>query len=94
MTPALQIGWSKVAPKGWFSCVGIVGGAHMNPTIHHRSYESLAHAADRTGVSIRTLRRRIACGQLAAYRTGRLIRVDPGDVDRLLAPIPTGFSRL
>ena len=66
----------------------------MNPTTHHRSYESLAHAADRTGVSIRTLRRRIACGQLAAYRTGRLIRVDPGDVDRLLAPIPTRFSRL
>ena len=66
----------------------------MNPTTHHRSYESLAHAADRTGVSIRTLRRRIACGQLAAYRTGRLIRVDPGDVDRLLAPIPTGFSLL
>ena len=94
MTPALQIGWSKVAPKGWFSCVGIVGGAPMNPTTHSRSYESLAHAADRTGVSIRTLRRRIACGQLAAYRTGRLIRVDPGDVDRLLAPIPTGFSRL
>jgi len=94
LTPALQIGLSEVAPKGRFSCVGIVGGAHMNPTTHHRSYESLAHAADRTGVSIRTLRRRIACGQLAAYRTGRLIRVDPGDVDRLLAPIPTGFSRL
>ena len=66
----------------------------MNTTTQHRSYESLAHAANRTGVSIRTLRRRIACGQLAAYRTGRLIRVDPGDVDRLLVPIPTGFSRL
>lgn len=66
----------------------------MNTTTQHRSYESLAHAANRTGVSIRTLRRRIACGHLAAYRTGRVIRVDPGDVDRLLVPIPTGSSRL
>jgi excisionase family DNA binding protein len=66
----------------------------MNTTTQHRSCESLANAANRTGVSIRTLRRRIACGQLAAYRTGRLIRVDPGDVGRLLVPIPTGFSRL
>jgi excisionase family DNA binding protein len=65
----------------------------MNTTTQHRSYESLAHAANHTCVSIRTLRRRIACGQLAAYRTGRLIRLDPGDVDRLLVPIPTGFSR-
>ncbi len=42
----------------------------MNTTTQHRSYESLAHAANRTCVSIRTLRRRIARGQLAAYRTG------------------------
>ena len=54
-----------------------------------RSYESLTQAADRTGMSVRTLRRRIACGQLPAYRTGRLIRVDPGDVDELLVRIPT-----
>jgi excisionase family DNA binding protein len=60
----------------------------MNPT-NRRSFESLSAAADRTGVSIRTLRRRIACGQLAAYRTGRLIRVDPDDVDHLLVRIPT-----
>ncbi|MBD3783714.1 MAG: helix-turn-helix domain-containing protein [Micrococcales bacterium] len=54
-----------------------------------RSYESLAHAAARTGMSIKTLRRRIAGGQLAAYRSGRLIRVDTEDVDRLLVRIPT-----
>ena len=60
----------------------------MNPA-NRRSYESLSTAAERTGVSIRTLRRRIACGQLAAYRTGRLIRVDPEDVDHLLVRIPT-----
>lgn len=55
----------------------------------HRSYESLAHAAERTGMSIKTLRRRIAGGELAAYRSGRLIRVEPVDVDRLMVPIPT-----
>ena len=60
----------------------------MNPT-KRQSFESLAAAADRTGVSAQTLRRRIASGQLPAYRTGRLIRVNPDDVDRLLVRIPT-----
>ncbi|NHA68636.1 excisionase family DNA-binding protein [Phycicoccus sp. CMS6Z-2] len=61
----------------------------MTTTTAPRKYESLAHAADRTGVSVKTLRRRIACGQLAAYRTGRLIRLNPADVDRLLKRMPT-----
>jgi excisionase family DNA binding protein len=39
-------------------------------------------------MSVRTLRRRIAGGDLAAYRTGRLIRVDPSDVDQMLVRIP------
>ena len=63
----------------------------MNPT-KRRSFESLSTAAQRTGVSIRTLRRRIACGELVAYRTGRLIRVDPDDVDHLLVRVPTARS--
>lgn len=55
-----------------------------------REFETLASAAQRTGLSIRTLRRRIASGELAAYRNGaRVIRVDPDDVDRLMVPIPT-----
>ena len=55
-----------------------------------REFESLSSAAERTGLSIRTLRRRIASGELAAYRSGaRVIRVDPDDVDRLMVPIPT-----
>jgi excisionase family DNA binding protein len=55
-----------------------------------REFESLSSAAERTGVSIRTLRRRIASGHLTAYRSGsRIIRVDPDDVDRLLVRIPT-----
>ena len=55
-----------------------------------REFESLSSAAERTGLSIRTLRRRIASGDLAAYRSGRrVIRVDPDDVDRMLVRIPT-----
>lgn len=53
------------------------------------AYESLAQASQRTGLSIRTLRRRIADGSLPAYRNGpRVIRVKPVDVDRLLQLIP------
>lgn len=55
-----------------------------------RRYESLAQAAERTGVSSRTLRRRIASGQLTAFRAGpRIIRLDPQEVDRLFVVIPT-----
>jgi excisionase family DNA binding protein len=55
-----------------------------------RSYESLAQASERTGLSIKTLRRRIAAGDLPAYRNGtRILRVDPQDVDRMMRPIPT-----
>lgn len=55
-----------------------------------RTYESLADAAARTGVSVRTLRRRISEGRLAAYRCGpRLLRVDTEEVDALMKPVPT-----
>jgi excisionase family DNA binding protein len=61
----------------------------MTPRVR-REFETLSSAAERTGLSIRTLRRRIASGELAAYRNGaRVIRVDPEDVDRLMVPIPT-----
>ena len=55
----------------------------------HRSYESLSQASARTGMSLKTLRRRIAGGELAAFRSGRIIRVQPSDVDALLVRIPT-----
>ena len=59
----------------------------------HREFESLSSAAERTGLSIRTLRRRIASGDLTAYRNGpRVIRVDPEDVDRFMVRIPTAKS--
>ena len=55
-----------------------------------REFESLSSAAERTGLSIRTLRRRIASGDLCAYRSGaRIIRVDPDDVDRMMVRMPT-----
>ncbi len=54
-----------------------------------RHLESLASAARRTGVSVKTLRRRIAAGELSAYRSGRIIRVDASDVDAMFVPIPT-----
>lgn len=55
-----------------------------------RQFESLTEASQRTGLSTRTLRRRIAEGQLPAYRTGpRTLRVDTEDVDRLMIRIPT-----
>ena len=60
------------------------------PAPTHRRFESLTQAAERTGLSVRTLRRRIADGHLPAYRSGpRVIRLDPDDVDRLLTRIPT-----
>ncbi len=56
-----------------------------------RRYESLAEAAERTGLSTRTLRRRIAEGSLRAYRVGpRILRLDPVEVDRLMVPVQTG----
>ena len=45
-------------------------------------YETLTQAAERTGISTVTLRRRIATGQLRVYRAGRrIIRLRPEDVD-------------
>lgn len=54
-----------------------------------RRYETLAAAAERMDFSVRTLRRRIADGQLPTYRSApRLIRVDPAHVDGLMVRIP------
>ena len=54
-----------------------------------KTYESLTHAAERTSVSVKTLRRRISAGQLRAYRYGpKIIRLDPRDVDQLMRAVP------
>lgn len=57
---------------------------------------SLQQAAALYGVSVDTLRRRIAAGRLPASRFGvRLIRVRSADVERLFRAIPIGntFTR-
>lgn len=57
-----------------------------------QQYESLAHAAQRTGVSTRTLRRRIAAGLLPAFVSGRrTIRLKVEDVDRMMKPVIQGL---
>lgn len=59
-------------------------------TTARRTFESLAQAAERTNLSTRTLRRRIADGSLPAYRVGpRVLRVDPDDIDQLLVRLLT-----
>jgi excisionase family DNA binding protein len=58
--------------------------------VSRRRYESVGDAADRVGVSTKTIRRWIASGRLAGYRMGPcLLRVDPDDVDLMLTLIPT-----
>lgn len=58
--------------------------------VARRQFESLSEAAERTGLSVQTLRRRIASGQLTAYRSGpRVLRLDQADVDALMVRVPT-----
>lgn len=51
----------------------------------------LPAAAEQYGVSVKTLRRRIASGELTAHRLGaRIILVDLDELDALLRPISGG----
>lgn len=45
-------------------------------------------AADMLGVSVDTIRRRIADGSIRGFRVGRAVRVSEGDVWSLARPIP------
>ena len=55
---------------------------------------SVSEAADTYSCSTRTIRRRIADGTLRAYRVGpKLIRIDPGDLDRMARQIPAAAQR-
>ncbi|WP_337678393.1 excisionase family DNA-binding protein [Ornithinimicrobium kibberense] len=72
------------------ACGGMATTTRTATAMSSRRYETLAAAADRTGISVKTLRRRIADGSLPAYRTGRrIIRVSPEEVDGLLKPVPS-----
>lgn len=54
------------------------------------AFISLSAAADMLGISVHTLRRRIATGELPAFRTGRrIIRIRVGDLEKLLRRVPT-----
>lgn len=54
------------------------------------AFISLSAAADILGVSVHTLRRRIAAGELPAFRTGlRIIRVRLSDLETLLRRVPS-----
>jgi excisionase family DNA binding protein len=55
-----------------------------------RTWLSLAEAREHTGLSIKTLRKRIAEGSLPAYRVGpRVLRVRRVDVDSLFRRVPS-----
>ena len=60
-------------------------------TSNERRWINQREAAEYLGITDRTLRRMIADGRLPAYRLGpRLLRIDVGDLDGLMRPIPTG----
>lgn len=63
----------------------------MSAHIAARKYVPLIEAASHFGLSVKTLRRRIADGTLVGYRVGpREIRVNLAEVETaLLRPIPT-----
>lgn len=53
---------------------------------------SLAEVADRLGVSIKTVRRILARGDLPAHRIGRLLRVSDDDIERFIAATRTATA--
>lgn len=52
-----------------------------------RRYERLNDAAERLSIDPKTLRRRVSDGTITGYRIGRLIMVDPDEVDQKLVRI-------
>ena len=58
-----------------------------------RHFVSIEQASNYTGLSVKTLRRRISDGTLTGYRAGpKLVRVDLNEVDAMLTPIPVGVA--
>ena len=58
-----------------------------------RHFVSIEQAAEYTGLSTKTIRRRISDGTLTGYRAGpKLMRVDLNEVDAMLVPIPVGAA--
>ena len=62
----------------------------MRKTPVSRRLVTLTEAADYAACNERTIRRRIASGDLTAYRLGkRLLRVDLDELDAAMQPVPT-----
>lgn len=58
-----------------------------------RKLITLTAAAEHAAVSVKTIRRRVAAGDLTGYRMGpRLIRVDLHELDAIMRPIPSAGS--
>ena len=49
---------------------------------------TIREAAERLGVSIETVRRRIKAGELRVIRDGRIIRIHPDDLESYIADPP------
>lgn len=62
------------------------------PRASQYHYESVSEAATRVGVSTKTICRWIASGQLAGYRVGTRLRVDPEELNRMLPLVPGAAS--
>lgn len=64
----------------------------MSATVRSQppTFISLATAAELLSVSVSTLRRRIASGELPAFHSGRrIIRVRVSDLEKVLPQIPS-----
>lgn len=46
---------------------------------------TMKQAAEHVGCSFSTIRRRIRTGELPARRSGRLVRIDPADLDAMFS---------
>ena len=54
------------------------------------AFISLSAAANMLGISVHTLRRRIAAGELPAFRSGRrIIRIRVSDLEKLFRRVPS-----
>jgi excisionase family DNA binding protein len=52
-----------------------------------RRLVSINQAAEHAAISTKTVRRKIASGEIEAFRAGKIIRVDLDSVDRWLKPV-------
>ena len=50
---------------------------------------SIAGAAVWVSVSAKTIRRKIAAGELRAYRCGKTIRIKTDDLEAMMRPVPS-----